>query len=140
MALENVTADELSIAIHRVGAGEAAKLGYFHALPYGEGGGPGPSYGGKMFRASAAPAGPPGFYLAEFDIGDWIPPLSVVPFTRSVVLNPVADYIYTTREFVLADLRHINVTVSVEWVGEGVDPGTGGNVDVGLKVEPFVLS
>lgn len=38
MVLENVTADELSIAIQRVGAGEVAKLGYFHALPYGEGG------------------------------------------------------------------------------------------------------
>lgn len=39
--MQNVTKDELSIAISRVGSSEAAKLGYFHALPYGEGGGSG---------------------------------------------------------------------------------------------------
>lgn len=139
MALKDVTPDELSIAINRVGTAEVAKLGYFHALPYGSGGGGG-DYGGKMFMAAASPNGPPGFYAAVFDIGEWIPPLTVAPFTRSVVLNPVVGYLYSTREFVSEDFRLVNVAVTVEWVGDGVDPGTGGAVNIGLKVEPFVLS
>lgn len=135
--LKDVTASELSQAIYRIGVGETAKQGYFHALPYGSGGG---NYGGKMFKAAAVPNGPPGFYVATFDIGSWIPPLSVVPFTRSVVLNPVLDYVYQLSEFVEPDLRTVNVSVTVEWLGEGADPGTGGAVDIGLKVEPFILS
>lgn len=59
--MQNVTKDELSIAISRVGSSEAAKLGYFHALPYGDGGSGGVSnvlmFEAHVLQSDMAPRG-----------------------------------------------------------------------------------
>lgn len=87
MVLENVSADELSIAIQRVGAGEAAKLGYFHALPYGEGGSGGSS-DVLMIEAHVVQDvnSPPGFAFLDYTYPE---PRSYPSFIDVLVLDPV---------------------------------------------------
>lgn len=132
-----LTIDQLVNKLARIGVIEAAADGAFHDLPYGQGGGGGTS-NVRMLRATATPNGPPGFYIATFTYG--IPPLTEQPFLQAVVLNPVTDYTYELNTFGSVDLLSAAVGVRVEWAGAGADPGLGGNVDIGLRVEPFVAT
>lgn len=92
MVLENVTADELSIAIQRVGAAEVAKLGYFHALPYGGGG----SSDVLMIEAHVTQDGdsPPGIAFLDYTYTE----LRLSPsFIDVLVLDPSSLLTYDTN-------------------------------------------
>lgn len=137
--LEDVSADDLSIAINRVGVGEAAKLGYFHSLPYGGGGGGVTK--SRTYRVSNLPI--PGINQSrvDFSLTGFADRFTKMPFTDLLVLNPVLGYEYNVF---VADINFVTQVIGVKvgwyWSGDGVDPDTGGNVDVGLRVEPFVLT
>lgn len=138
--LKNVTPTELYEAIQRIGSAVAAAQGYFHALPYGSGGGE--LVGNvRMYRGKSLTV--PGMNRSriEFELTGFDSPLVEPPFAMMNVLNPVVDYEYDVSvEKIDYASQVLTVMLRWYWVGDGVDPDTGGNVDVGLRVEPFVVS
>lgn len=140
MPLSNVTTSQLYEAISRIGPAQAAEEGYFHALPYGSGGGSTPS-NVRMLKKTSIQEGTTNNTILIFDNLGFTAPLTVPPFTQIVVLTPVEGYAYDTG---VDSISLVDGTISVyvlwTWVGGGTNPFTGGNVDIGLRVEPFVLS
>lgn len=76
--------------------------------------------------------------LIVFSSLGFSPSLTQAPFLQAVILNPVEGYAYN----VLTSSTPQTATVRVQWawIGTGDNPLTGGNFDIGLRVEPFVLS
>jgi len=136
LPLSNVTTSQLYEAIARIGPAQAAEEGYFHALPYG-GGGTSPT-NVRMLMQSNTQAGDIGQAFIVFPSLGFSPPLTQAPFLQAAILNPVEGYAYTLAT--LGTAQTATVRVQWAWIGTGEDPLTGGTFDIGLRVEPFVLS
>jgi hypothetical protein len=141
LPLSNITTSQLYEAIARIGPAQAAEEGYFHALPYGEGGGTPAVSNVRMLKQSNVQTGDIGQALIVFSSLGFTTPLTQAPFLQTTILNPVAGYAYNAVPYEV-DLGSQSITVRVQWawMGAGDDPLTGGNFDIGLRVEPFVLS
>lgn len=137
MPLSNVTTSQLYEAIARIGPAQAAEEGYFHAIPYGSGGGTSPS-NIRMLKQTNTQTGDIEQALIVFSSLGFSPSLTQAPFIQAVILNPVEGYAYNIAASSTPQIA--TVRVQWAWMGNGDNPLTGGNFDIGLRVEPFILS
>lgn len=140
MPLSNVTTSQLYEAIARIGPAQAAEEGYFHALPCG-GGGTSPT-NVRMLKKTNTQAGDLDRAFITFDNLGLSSPFTVTPFLQTTILTPVSGYSYDANIISSVDFVAQSITYDVRWYwdGAGDNPNTGGNFDIGLRVEPFVLS
>lgn len=127
---------ELYESLVRVGVEKTASLGLFHSLPYGGGSS---GSGVKVYRSSADLSPPTGSGLrAMFDISEM--GLTEAPFLLSTVLNPVGSYGYMLVSLLIdPTLSFVEATYQAVWMSGGPPSGNYWDVDIGLKVEPFVM-
>lgn len=142
MPLSNVTTSQLYEAIARIGPAQAADEGYFHALPYGGGGGTSPTNNIRMLKRTNIQAGDLDRAFITFDNLGLSSPFTVTPFLQTTILTPVPGYSYDANVISIVNFVAQSITYDVRWYWDGVgdNPNTGGNFDIGLRVEPFVLS
>lgn len=129
-----VTTTELYEAIQHVGAARAAAQGYFHNLPGGGGG----SSNVKMYstRGSSWFSQTSRALFNVSTLG-----LTVAPFMNVTVLTPKDGFNYKVESVTIDEsMSFIEVIVKPDWLDEGLPPENSWDVEIGLRVEPFVAS